>query len=552
MKITSVFYVYRSGYWILPLVILALGALLAPMTAKAFDVEDLPMQERRQVFYHHGSYAIGVNNVIIDPVHTKQSEKSVDVAFYYVSEKQWDRICVLSFKQPVKVTKSENTTTLESDGYTLEVSAQGISYRNSQQYEKAGEVARICHIYLDSIRFDDALAYSADKSGKLEQQLIRPFEIKRSDEPFDQKLITTQFQGDENFKPTYVMRTQEGLWLRWEASLKAQKMERMLADTVSLRGTGGNGSPSFYNSGKAAADGASIDFSLRLRVEPMEGFPLALPVSDKLTLHDSHIHITSNSEIRDSVLMARKYGFKYETLAILYNEEPHGRLFLGDEHVFAIAKRYPDVFIPFGLIQLNTHGYAGVQRKGPDTPEHMIQQWRDGALGYKALVKWSKRELTIDDPKFDPLYDVAEERRMPIVHHTEGEGDGSSPSHAAGVAAKHPKMPVIMAHLKAKDIDVVVKLLREYPNLYIQHMHLYRKGPNGLTALERLVKEGLANKIVFGSDLQTDHSPMVNEQRQLRMLLQKLGVDEKTIDGVLFGTVENMIKNVKRPEAPTD
>lgn len=544
--------IYFTRLQALLLALMVAVACLTPVPAEAFDVQDLPMQQKRQVFYQQGAYAIGTSSVIADPEPSRQSKKSVEVAFYYVSEKQWDRIGYINFKQPVTITKSDEVTTLESGGYTIEVTAQGINYRNVQQYDAADTTTHICHIYLDSIRLDDALAYQAEGNGKFEQRLIRPYEIKRSKEPFDQDVIQAQFEGEEDFKPTWVFRTQEGLWLRWEVSLKAQKIERMLDSTVSLRGTGGSGTPSFYNSGKTSAANASIDFSLRLRVEPMEGFPLQLPVSDKLTLHDSHIHITSNSEIRDSVLMARKYGYRYETLAIHYNEEPHGRLFLGDEHVFDVAKRYPDVFIPFGLIQFNTHGFAGVQRKGPDTPEHMIQQWRNGALGYKGLVKWSRGELVIDDPKYDPLYDIAEERRMPIVHHTEGEGDGSSPTHTAGVAAKHPNLPVIMAHMKAPDIDVIVKVLRQYPNLYIQHMHLYRKGPDGLTAVERLVKEGLAHKIVFGSDFQTDHSPLVAERRRFRKLLEKLDVDDKTIDGILFGTFENMIQNVKRPEASSN
>lgn len=554
LKTTSACRFDYTRCWALFLMVAVVGTCLSPMSVQAFDVQDLPMQQRRQVFYQHGLYAIGVNDVILDPAHTRQSEKSVELALFYISEKQWDRICYINFKQPVKVTQSETRTLLESGTSSLEVSAQGINYRNAEQYgdDMVGKSNRICHIYLDSIRHDDALAYSVGKSGKIEQQLVRPFEIKRSKEPFDQKLVTAQLKGDDDFKPSFAFRTEEGLWVRWEASLKTQKMERLMDSTVSLRGTGGNGTPSFYNTGKVTAAGASIDFSMQMRVEQMEGFPLPLQVSEKLTLHDSHIHITSNSEIRDSVLMARKYGYRMEVLSILYNEQPHGRLFLGDEHVFAVAKRYPDVYIPFALIQFNTHGFAGVQRKGPDTPEHMIQQWKDGALGYKGLVKWSKREVEIDDPQYDPLYDVAEERRMPIVHHTEGEGDGSSPTRTAGVAAKHPNMPVIMAHMKGQDIDVIVELLRKYPNLYLQHSHTYQKGPDGMIARERLVKEGLAHKIVFGTDLQTDHSPMFNDRRNLQMQLEELGVDEKTIDGIMFGTLENMLKNVKRPDAAAD
>ena len=136
---------------------------------------------------------------------------------------------------------------------------------------------------------------------------------------------------------------------------------------------------------------------------------------------------------------------------------------------------------------------------------------------------------------------------MPIVFHTEGPKDGSSHTRCANVAAKFPKLPVIMAHL-ARDgqLETTVQVLKKHPNLYIQHMHLgYAKDEQGRTALERLVAEGLAGKILFGSDVQHDHSPLIRDAARLRAELKKLGVDAATIERVMHGTMEEMIARVK-------
>jgi predicted TIM-barrel fold metal-dependent hydrolase len=304
----------------------------------------------------------------------------------------------------------------------------------------------------------------------------------------------------------------------------------------------------FYNVARTIAPGGAVHMRLRFRAEPEDGYPLAIPPARQTTLIDSHVHITAITDLRDSALMARKHGYKFGLLSIPYKEGEYGRHFMGDEHMFEAMARYPDVFIGFGLVQLNARGFPGYPRDGPDTPEH-IQGLREmGCRGLKTLVKWSKNEVMVDDLKYDPLYAKAAEYRMPIVFHTEDEKCGSSHTRVAAAARRHPECPMILAHLSGDQIEAMVRELKRTPNLYVQHMHLGRpKDEQGRTALQRLVEGGLADRIVFGSDLQNDHSPLIDGYRRFQGELEALAVPEETIAAIMFGTMERLLEAVRSP-----
>ncbi len=150
---------------------------------------------------------------------------------------------------------------------------------------------------------------------------------------------------------------------------------------------------------------------------------------------------------------------------VFYERPPHGRLFTGDAHALEAMRRAPDIFLGFGLVQLNARGFPGFARQGPDTPEHIQQLWEQGFVGLKTLVKFSKHDVRVDDPAYDPLWARAATLRMPIVFHTEPEGTGSSHTRVADVARRFPGSPMILAHLADGQIDTTVRELKSTPNL---------------------------------------------------------------------------------------
>ena len=136
---------------------------------------------------------------------------------------------------------------------------------------------------------------------------------------------------------------------------------------------------------------------------------------------------------------------------------------------------------------------------------------------------------------------------MPVVFHTNAEGSGCSCTRVAAVARQFPDLAVVMAHLYDKDqFSAVLPLLRQAPNLYWQHMHLDRvKLDTGKTALEELVGQGLASRIVFGTDVQNDHSAILDDRLRFRQRLHALGLAEEQIHAVLVGTAERLFSRVK-------
>jgi uncharacterized protein YjaZ len=68
--------------------------------------------------------------------------------------------------------------------------------------------------------------------------------------------------------------------------------------------------------------------------------------------------------------------------------------------------------------------------------------------------------------------------------------------------------------------------------------------------LERLISEGLAERILFGSDVTNDHSSLIADQFQFVARLRELKVPEGTIERIMFSTANGMVERVsKRPDS---
>ena len=524
--------------------------------ARAFDRKDLPRIEKRKVFYERGGYALGASRLIVD-LQSKPEEgkrhRSQGITVYYTTKDSYKSLFGVALAPPIHIEESEREVRLSSGPESITLSADGVRYEIAKDFPEGYKGWRFCWIELDRVRFDDATAYRNRDDG-WRKFAVSCLGIKAEKVDSAPDKAAEWFAVDGEFKPDYALRTECGLLTLWDFELEADKVggfyDRWNARLMNI---GGGGTPAFYNMASKIAPGGKVRLTLRFRARPEKGYPLDIPKASKPALFDSHIHITTVTDLADSVRMARKYGYRYGLLSIYYREGEYGRHFTGDDHMFEAMERYPDVFVGFGLIQLNEGGFPGYRRQGPHKPEHVVELRRKGCLGLKTLVKWSKRSVQLDDPKYDPIWAKAEELRMPIVHHTEAEGTGSSHTRCANVAGRVPKLPVIMAHMARRgQLETTVKVLKKHPNLYIQHMHLwYARDESGTLALERLVKEGLAHKIVFGSDVQNDHSPLIRDNVRLRRELKELGVDDETIEGVMHGTLEKLLANVK-PAPPED
>ena len=114
-----------------------------------------------------------------------------------------------------------------------------------------------------------------------------------------------------------------------------------------------------------------------------------------------------------------------------------------------------------------------------------------GFAGFKIHVSWNG--YPYDGPRYLPLYEFAEARRLPILAHTWGD---ESVRALARSARAHPGVPFLAGHSGAGDVEITLEEARRTPNLFLELT--YSGGTPWL--VERLVREVGAERVVWGSD----------------------------------------------------
>ena len=92
-----------------------------------------------------------------------------------------------------------------------------------------------------------------------------------------------------------------------------------------------------------------------------------------------------------------------------------------------------------------------------------------------------------DHPFFTKFFQKTADLNLPILFHT---GDGfSSPGLIAGIAKKHPKLPIILGHLKEGCLNV----MKSFDNVYVETS-------GTIPEFVEMAVEIDADRILFGSD----------------------------------------------------
>jgi len=523
-----------------------------------FDKEDLDIQKKRRAFFQKGNYAIGVTEALLgeDP-----KGRGDSVFVYHVSDTAYDCIYSCYMPAPMVVDQTDERIVLSSKSKSFNAD------RTSAITISAGEVTAVEHydfpedaggfplmsVWLSTARFLDADIYHVQGNGISRMTFNgRSASVENVEEAFDEKEIREMFSPQGEFVPNWLMRTEEGLRVLWQIGLDTEGVGATYAPDARLFAPGpGGGKARFFNNVNGLTKGGKAHFEIKLRVAPEEDFPREIQPAEAITLFDTHVHITARTDLRDSALMARKVGYRYGLLSILLDEKGGGRLFLGNEHMFAFMKRYPDVVYGHGLFEMCDAGYPGFWKRKATTVQEIEELRRKGCRGIKSLEKWTS--VKVDDPQYDEHYRKMAELGMPIVFHSIGVDDqrGHSNTRVANVARKFPKLNVLMAHSQnsMEELELVTKALKELPNLYWQHMHILSrhgkiKGTEKL-AFEYLLEAGVAHKVVYGSDVQTDHDVMPGLRAETLKMLKDLNVPQETIDDIMWRNNERLYATLK-------
>ncbi len=160
----------------------------------------------------------------------------------------------------------------------------------------------------------------------------------------------------------------------------------------------------------------------------------------------------------------------------------------------------------------------------------------------KALVKAGLGGLKIhpphqllapNDPRFDPLYDVAEDAGVPVMVHTgtsafpAAKSRYGDPITVDDVAVDHPDLTIILAHGgRPLWCDTAFFLARRHRNVYID---LSSIPPRRLLSYFPRIEE-IQDKVLFGSDWPGPGVPGIQEELDgIRELLLTKDLREKIL-----------------------
>jgi uncharacterized protein len=179
----------------------------------------------------------------------------------------------------------------------------------------------------------------------------------------------------------------------------------------------------------------------------------------------------------------------------------------GNRVVEAALREFPDRF--FGYMVADT-GY----------PERILPELqRCLEAGFRAIKIWSygaKPGLPYDHPNYSLVFEFAQSHRLPVLAHTWGvELDQLQPA-----IETYPAITWLLAHTASTQKEKYIRFGQQYPNVYLELC--YSPCPRGL--IEKLVEEGLVEKLIFGSD-----SVFMGTAQQLgRLLFAQISPQDKT------------------------
>jgi predicted TIM-barrel fold metal-dependent hydrolase len=152
----------------------------------------------------------------------------------------------------------------------------------------------------------------------------------------------------------------------------------------------------------------------------------------------------------------------------------------------------------------------------PRSLDELRELHRASRFAVFAEIGAQYRGISLDDPRLEPYFALAEELDIPVGVHL-GEGPpggvhvGGNPDYRVSlghplqlepVLVRHPKLRLYVMHYASPFVDEMIALLYSHPQVFVDvaqndwgfpRAHFYSQ-------LKRLVDAGFARRILFGSD----------------------------------------------------
>ena len=174
---------------------------------------------------------------------------------------------------------------------------------------------------------------------------------------------------------------------------------------------------------------------------------------------------------------------------------PDGRR--SNDATAAYVARHRDRFLGFAYASpIHPDGMVAELARSLDEP---------GMCGVKIYPPYTP--FCLDHAAWDPIYDFVNERRLPLLSHTDN-GELSQPVMLARAAARFPQAAFIAGH--SGNIEPyrtqAIEAARALPNYYLETCSTYRN-PG---VIEQFVAGAGADRVLFGSD-----QPLMDPRSQI-------------------------------------
>lgn len=157
-----------------------------------------------------------------------------------------------------------------------------------------------------------------------------------------------------------------------------------------------------------------------------------------------------------------------------------------------------------------------------------------------AKLHCSVGDFAADDPRLEPLWAKAEERRVPVVVHAGHGMSGQTEPHELDpidrVATAHPELRLVIAHAGLPHIHAALDLLERHPALHADLTSA--RGWQYLFPVERV--EALHERLLFGSDCPNTARTIAESAAEIR----GLGLGDRALRAILG-------ENARRLAPPT-
>jgi uncharacterized protein len=195
----------------------------------------------------------------------------------------------------------------------------------------------------------------------------------------------------------------------------------------------------------------------------------------------------------------------------------------GNDQTAAFVSQHPDRFIGFAYVS-------------PLMPERMVAELERAidVLNFSAIkiyppyVPWP-----MDEPVWDPIYQLANERGLAVITHT-GSEETCWPVLVGKVAARFPDANFVIGHSGNAEPyrTQAIEAAQQYENVYLETCSTFRE-PG---VVERLVNEAGADRVLFGSDV-----PLMDPRTQLgKIITADITDDQKRL--VLGANARRLLK----------